>query len=55
MFLITMEEISLFFASLLIVSPIPFVNDLDSSSDLNIFIISSISSFEIINAVVPNP
>ena len=33
-------------------SLIPFIYNSDSSSDLTIFIISSISPFEIINAVV---
>ena len=43
------------FASFLIVSLIPYINNSDSSSDLNIFIISFTSSSEIINAVIPNP
>ena len=38
----------------LTVSLIPFINKPDSSTDLTIFLISLISSFEIINAVVPN-
>ena len=33
----------------------PFINKQDYSGDLSIFIVSSISSFEIINAVVPDP
>ena len=40
-----------YFISFLIVSLIPFISNLDSSSDLTIFIKSSISSIEIINAV----
>ena len=32
-----------------------FINKPDSSSDLTIFMISVISSFEIINVVVPDP
>ena len=43
------------FASFLIVSLITFINNPDSSSYLTIFIISSISFFEIINVVVPDP
>ena len=43
------------FVSFLIVSLIPFNNNLDYTSDLTTFIISTISSFEIINAVVPYP
>ena len=43
------------FASFLIVSLILFTNKLDSLRDLTIFIISSTSSFEIINIVIPNP
>ena len=39
-------------ASFLFVSLIPIISNPDSSSYLTIFIISSISSFEIINAVV---
>ena len=42
------------FASFLIVSLTYFVNKPDSSSDLTIFMISFISSFEIINAVIPD-
>ena len=42
------------FASILIFSPIPFIYNPDSSSDLSSFIIYSISSFEIVNAVVPD-
>ena len=44
-----------FFASFLIVSLIPFISSLDSSSDLTVFITFSISSFEIINSVVTDP
>ena len=40
------------FASFLFVSLIPFINNPGSSSDLIIFMISFISSFEIINAAV---
>ena len=43
------------FAPFLFVSLIHFIINPDSSSDLTIFIISSISSFEINNAVVPDP
>ena len=42
-------------ASFLNVSLIPFINNPDSSRDLTIFIISSISSFENGNAVIPDP
>ena len=42
------------FALFLIVSLIPFDSNSDSSSNLIIFIISFISLFEIINAVVPD-
>ena len=55
MFLIVLEEIRLFGLLFSIVSPITFVSNPDSSSDLTIFIIFSISSFEIIAAVVPDP
>ena len=41
-----------YFASFLFVSLMPSINNPDSSSDLTTFIISSLSSFEIINAVV---
>ena len=44
-----------FFASFLIVSLIRFISNLHSSSDLTFFIISSISSFEVINDIVPDP
>ena len=40
------------FVSFLIISLIPFTINPHSSSDLTIFIISSISSFEIINPVI---
>ena len=43
------------FASFHIVSLMPFINKPDSSSDLTIFMISFISSIEIINVVVPDP
>ena len=39
------------FVSFLIVSLIPFISNPDCSIDLTIFIISSISSLEVINAV----
>ena len=57
MHLTPLEKILLFcsFASILILSLIPFIKNPDSSSDLTIFIMPSISSFEIINAVVPDP
>ena len=41
------------FALFLIVSLTHFINNPDSSSDLTIFIISFISSFEINNALTP--
>ena len=41
-----------FFHSFLIVLLIPFMSNPDSSRDLTILIVSSISSFEIINAVI---
>ena len=44
-----------YFISFLIVSLVPFISNLDSSSNLTIFIIPYISSFEIINAIVPDP
>ena len=53
MFLITLGEI-LLFASFLIASLIPFINNPDSSSDLTMFIMSSFSLFETSNAVVPD-
>ena len=43
------------FDSLLIVSLTPFINNLDFSRDLTIFMISLISSLEIINVVIPEP
>ena len=43
------------FVLFLIVSVIPCISNYDSSSDLTILIISLISSFEIINAVLPDP
>ena len=43
------------FTSFLIVSVIPFINNLDSRSDLTIFIISFNSSFELVNAVAYDP
>ena len=56
MLLITLENICLFillfdfyFAS------IPFNSNPDSSRDSTIFVVSSISSFAIVNAVVPEP
>ena len=56
MFLITFISKKIFFCSfalLLIVSLIPFISSCDSLSYLTIFIVFSISSFEIINAFVP--
>ena len=44
-----------YFASLLIVSLIPFISKPDSSRDVTIFNMSPISSFEIINVVIPDP
>ena len=44
-----------YFDSFLIVSLIPFINNPDSSSDLIIFMISFISSVEIISVVKPDP
>ena len=57
MLLIAWREIWVFctFTSFLIVSLISFISNPDSSSGLIILITSSISSFEIINAVVPDP
>ena len=43
------------FASFLIVFITPFINELDSSRDLIIFMTSSIYSFKIINVVIPDP
>ena len=43
------------FASFLIALLTPFINKPDYSSDLTIFAISSISLFEIINVVLPDP
>ena len=45
----------MFFASFLIVSITPFINKLNSSRDLTICIISSTSSFEIIDVAIPDP
>ena len=42
-------------ALFLIVSFTPYINNPDSSRDLTIFIISSISSLEIISVVKPDP
>ena len=44
-----------YFASFLIVSLTPFINNSDSSRDLTIFIISFISSLEINSVVKPDP
>ena len=44
-----------YFSLFLIVSLIPFINNPDSSSDWTILIIYSITSFEVINVVVPDP
>ena len=51
------ERNSLFCSSVsfLIALLIPYISNPDSSSDLTIFIISSISLFEIINVVLPDP
>ena len=43
------------FASFLSFSLIAFISYPDSSNNLTVFIICFISSFEIINAVVPDP
>ena len=43
------------FASFLMFSPTPFINDSDYSRELTIFMISFISSLEIINVVKPDP
>ena len=43
------------FASFLILWLIRYINNPDSSSNWTIFIISSISSFEVINAILPDP
>ena len=43
-----------YFALFLIILLIPFINQPDSSRDLTIFMISSISLSEIINAVMPD-
>ena len=43
------------FCFILIVPIIPFISYSDSLSYLTIFVISSISSFEIINAIVADP
>ena len=43
-----------YFASFLIVSPTRFIDKPDSSRYLTIFMISFISSFEIINVVIPD-
>ena len=53
MFLIRLKEISSF-ALFLIVSPILFISNVDSLSDLTISITSSISSFDTIDAAVPD-
>ena len=44
-----------YFDSFLFVSVTPFINKPDSSRDVTIFVISFVSSFEIINAVVLDP
>ena len=55
-FLITFQEyLPFFLASFLIVSLIPYISNPDSLGDLTVFIIFSISSFEINNTVVPDP
>ena len=43
------------FASFLIVSQTPYINNPDSSRDLTILMISFVSSWEIDNAVVQDP
>ena len=43
------------FASILIVSLIVFISNIESSSDLTIFIIFLISYFEVIDAIVLDP
>ena len=43
------------FVLFLIISPMPFINKPDSSRGVIIFMISFISSFEVINVVVPDP
>ena len=43
------------FSSFLIISQSPFISNSDLSKDLTIFIISCISSFQFINAVVADP
>ena len=42
------------FASFLTVSLASFINNSDSLRDLTIYIMSSISSFEVINVVAPD-
>ena len=44
-----------YFASFLIVLPTRFINKPDFSTNLTIFMISFVSSFEIINVVIPEP
>ena len=39
----------------LTLSLIPFINKPDSSSDLTIFMVSFISSFEVISVAIPDP
>ena len=43
-----------YFVLFLVISLTPFINKSDSSSDLTIFMISLISSFEIISVVTPD-
>ena len=51
---IGLNPLSCSLASFLSVSLVHFISNPDSSSDLTIFILSSISSFEIIFTIVPN-
>ena len=56
MYLLTYQEIHPFiFVSFLIVLLTPFFSKPDSSRELAMLIVSSISLFEIINVVSPNP
>ena len=54
MYLITFLEIQLSFVSFLIVSLTTFISKHDTLRDSTIFMISSIPSFEIVSAVVPD-
>ena len=57
MHLMACQEFQLFgfFALFIIASLTPFISELDSSRDLTIYMISSISPFEIISAVAYDP